>query len=478
LLVFISDIHLTDGTSGATINAGAFDLFVDQVADLARKRRASEVRLVILGDGLDIIRSSRWLDAPGDARPWRPAGPGQEAVVLDILQAIIERNAAALNHLRQLSRRVAARRGVPAARVRVDYVLGNHDWLINRYRSGRRLVVRAMGLPEEYVDRGFPLEFVSPPEEYDVLARHGDVYDRWNYNAACGRDASSIGDVILIKLQRRFPEEVGRLLGDHPRARQIVERLREIDNVRPYSRIGAWVTDAIADLGQSDPACAATARKALGRCIDDFVRNDEYHRFRDRQLTFFQRMYLRLALSQIRTRQFHVLDRLTRIGERLLKIWRLARGEPVSESTGHALQERLPDGRRPRYVVYGHTHRVEVAPLGLIEGTDEHRYYLNVGTWQSVWQRAETAGGHTDFASWKEMSYAAVYRPGEAHGKHEFEMWTGSLRDREAVTAEMPSEQPTLPGESPRRSRRPAAGRPPRPEKPPASPRTPSPNRV
>ncbi len=69
MLVFFSDIHLTDGTSGETINAGAFDIFADQVADLARKRKAKEVRLVLLGDGLDVIRSTRWLDDPKGPRP-------------------------------------------------------------------------------------------------------------------------------------------------------------------------------------------------------------------------------------------------------------------------------------------------------------------------------------------------------------------------------------------------------------------------
>jgi UDP-2,3-diacylglucosamine pyrophosphatase LpxH len=433
MLIFFSDIHLTDGTSGGTINEGAFDLFVEQLVDLANKRRAQELRLVLLGDGLDVIRSGRWLEAQDGCRPWNPAGPVQERLVCEILQGVLDQNRAALEHLRQLPERVAAGSAIPADRVQMEYVVGNHDWLINRYESARRLVQQGLNLPESYIEQGLPLQFTSPPEEYDVLARHADIFDPLNYNEREGRDASSVGDVIIIELQRRFPEEVGKLLNGSPHTRAIVERLREIENVRPNSRIGAWVTDAISDLGAEDPTFAEAARQALDRCVGDFARNEAYQEFCRQQLSWFQRTYLRVALNQVRVRQFHVLDRLTRICERLLKVWRLLRGEPTSEYTGHALEDRRADGSLPRYVVYGHTHRVAINPLGLIGDTDEHRYYLNVGTWKSVWERAETRNHHTDFASWKEMSYAAIYHPDEAHGKHEFEMWTGALRDRSAL---------------------------------------------
>jgi len=35
MIVFISDIHLTDGTSGQTIKAGAFRAFAERLRDLA-----------------------------------------------------------------------------------------------------------------------------------------------------------------------------------------------------------------------------------------------------------------------------------------------------------------------------------------------------------------------------------------------------------------------------------------------------------
>lgn len=104
MLVFFSDIHLTDGTSGETINAGAFDIFADQVADLARKRKAKEVRLVLLGDGLDVIRSTQWPEDPEGPRPWSEDSAAPKALTEAILQATLDANGKALDFLAGVSR--------------------------------------------------------------------------------------------------------------------------------------------------------------------------------------------------------------------------------------------------------------------------------------------------------------------------------------------------------------------------------------
>lgn len=436
MLVFFSDIHLTDGTSGETINEGAFELFADQLVDLARKRQARELRLVLLGDALDIIRSSRWLTGPQHVRPWTPAGSDQERVVAEILHETLQRNRPALRFLGELPDRISADGVIPRRRVTFEYVLGNHDWLLNRYRSTREMVVRELSLPERYVEGGFPREFFSPEDEYDALARHGDIYDRLNYDVESGRDAASLGDVITIELLSRFPLEVAHELQGQQGAARIVQKLREIDNVRPYTRIGAWVAEVVSELEADNPRFVEAIRRAMIRCIGDFTRNDLFRQFAGRQLRLNERVYLRILLNQIRHRKFRVLDLLTRLAERLYTFWRLMKGMPSSEYLDYALTEYGLEGRRPRFVLYGHTHRVLIAPLPL-EGNggddDNHRYYLNTGTWRSVWERSEVGDRLTDFASWKEMTYVVLYAPGEAHGKHEFEIWTGSLRDRPAA---------------------------------------------
>jgi hypothetical protein len=80
MLVIISDLHLTDGTSGETIHEDEFKIFRERLHDLAyaascRKLGDTEtyepidaVHLLLLGDILDVIRSAKWLG--GKVRPW------------------------------------------------------------------------------------------------------------------------------------------------------------------------------------------------------------------------------------------------------------------------------------------------------------------------------------------------------------------------------------------------------------------------
>jgi len=442
MLVFFSDVHLTDGTSGETINAGAFDLFADQVAELAQKRLAREVRLVLLGDGLDVIRSTRWLDDPHGPRPWSEAGPEQENLALEILRAILDTNRQALEFLSELPGRVGSRTEgkVMADQVRLNYVLGNHDWLINRYPSTRALVAERLNLPPRYAEEGFPLDFASPPEVYNVVARHGDVYDSLNYDASAGRNASSLGDAIVVELVNRFPLEVARELAGHAACDDAVRRLREIDNVRPLSLIPAWVVETIAGLEKDEPGTARAVQRAVRRCVDEFRSADAYRQFARRQLGPAERAFLGLILNGLRRQKAGALELWTRRAMPILKAaapvakhcpW-VAKHLP-REYAEHALGERHADGQLPRFVVYGHTHRVETVPLEPQSRDDGGRFYVNSGTWRAVWEQGQTSDASRHFDSWKVMSYLAIYSAEEGRGKHEFEIWTGSLRDRRGM---------------------------------------------
>src|SRR4051812_21131388 len=79
MLVIISDLHLTDGTSGETIRPGAFRAFRESLRELAydaswRNEKqyfpVDGIDLVLLGDILDVIRSTSWCAVPPEVRPW------------------------------------------------------------------------------------------------------------------------------------------------------------------------------------------------------------------------------------------------------------------------------------------------------------------------------------------------------------------------------------------------------------------------
>jgi len=442
MLIFFSDVHLTDTSSSDTMNEEAFDRFADQVVDLVRRRSPQEVRLVLLGDGLDLVRSSHWL-RPDGVRPWSAPGTEQEQVVLEILRGIFRTNRWAIDHLLDLPARIALSGHMPQGPIRFDYVLGNHDWLINRYASARRLVADRLHLGQAYVHEGFPFVFRSPPQAYDVVARHGDVHDRLNYAPAEGQEAPSLGDAIIVELLNRFPLEVGKELGTDGDGKEAVRRLREIDNVRPMTHLATWVLETVSELGRGNPRFLTAVDRAMERVVDEFRRDPAVRALAAGQLSWLQRRYLWALLADVRRRKVNVLDSWPRLVDRIVRGWRLVWNLPGSKYAARALNERGADGRPPRFVVYGHSHHSESVPLGPAARDEVDRFYLNTGTWRTVWQMAETGGAGNHFASWKEMGYVVLYAPGEAGGRHEFEVWTGGLRDRPAE--KVPSRPPSPP---------------------------------
>ena len=192
MLVVISDLHLTDGTTGSTVGASAFRDFCDRLKELAydaswRDNRAGGkldpsapdkyyepidgFDLVLLGDVFDIIRSTAWTENGETVRPWYdPAVENWEKRLADkveeIVDAILINNYESLSVLRELSAETPplmvapnnfefrgetveidySRRHpikIPAATedgqpnlnapyvpivARIHYMVGNHDW--------------------------------------------------------------------------------------------------------------------------------------------------------------------------------------------------------------------------------------------------------------------------------------------------------------------------------------------------------------
>jgi hypothetical protein len=96
VLVIISDLHLTDGTSGATIRPGAFRAFRESLRELAYDASwrsdtkyvpIDRIDLVLLGDILDVIRSTKWCGSPAQVRPW---GDQKDSRFSDIVTRITE----------------------------------------------------------------------------------------------------------------------------------------------------------------------------------------------------------------------------------------------------------------------------------------------------------------------------------------------------------------------------------------------------
>jgi UDP-2,3-diacylglucosamine pyrophosphatase LpxH len=446
MLVVISDLHLTDGTSGSTIHPGAFSIFAERLADMAGRaagrsdgsyRPIEHIDLVLLGDILDIIRSNRWLE--GTVRPWDdPTQPEFAAQVSSICDDILSQNQSALETLRMLSRGQgislppathaghpdyhATQQKVP---VRIHYMVGNHDWMLHLpgapYDAIRARVADAFGMPAPG-NNIFPHDAHESPEllevmrKHRVMARHGDIFDPLNFDQH--RDGSSLGDVIVVELVNRFALEVERQMGeDLPVA--TLRGLRELDNIRPLLMIPVWID------GLLERTCShGSMRHRVKRIWDDLVEQ-------------------MLALPFVRERDtwspvdvVDGLQRALRFSRRLSIGWASSvaswlatlRGQQGHSYMNHALQEQDFRNRRAQHIVYGHTHHAESLALdaSYAEQYVLNQLYHNTGTWRRLYHPAQASPGEHEFIAAECMTYLSFFQ-GSERGGRPFESWSGML---------------------------------------------------
>ncbi len=447
MLVVISDLHLTDGSSGATISPRAFDIFCDRLREAAysaswrsdgRYQPLKRLDLILLGDVLDVIRSSRW-SRDGEVRPWsNPNSTEFIDQVTKITSDILRNNDESLRVLRELASEGGLtlppvdRNGQPVAgasgepvEVRIFYMIGNHDWMYHlpgsSYDLLRQAVVRHLGLANP-PNEPFPHDPAENDElqktmrQHRVFARHGDIYDPFNFEG--DRDASSLGDAIVVELLNRFSSAVEFELGDELPPSTLLG-LRELDNVRPLLLVPVWID------GLLERTCSFPSQRRQVKQVWDQLAQ----RFLD----------LRVVRERDTWNPVDLVDGLQRALQ-------FSRGISISRASSvlswlskmrvpgegdfykHALGEQEFRNRRAKHIVYGHTHAAETVPLdaSYSDGHTLNQIYFNSGTWRRVHRQTRLAPSEREFIATEVMTYLAFYQGNERNG-HPFETWTGNL---------------------------------------------------
>lgn len=420
MLVFLSDVHLTDGSSGQTIKPTAFSIFYDNLCKLADTvSPLKELHLVLLGDIFDIIRSGQWLAGGNTIRPWDNASPRQEKIVGNILQGIVTNNAKALTVFDYL-RQYAVKKGVP---FKITYVIGNHDWLINRYQGCRNLVAGALGISSANHPL-FPTVLFEP--DYRVFARHGDIYDKFNYMG--NRDASSIGDAVVIELLNRYPlvvdarlsELVARNAMTSAEKTVITDLLKELDNIRPLLDAPSWVL-MVANKTENE-AARRVIEQAWEKCVDDFfkvsfIKNQDTYLWPDT----IDRLQIALQLSSHMSKK--LLETVAGLKEKLFQ------AKIEGDYHKEAFAEQKVRSGMADFVLYGHTHDQLIVPMDQVSfatGDTQDKIYFNTGTWRKTWNRVFFDPANREFIGWHVLTYVAIFRPDE-NGDYNFEFWNSAL---------------------------------------------------
>jgi len=274
MLVIVSDLHLTDGTTGMRIPVGAFRTFQERLESMAydASKRADgtykpirEFDLVLLGDIFDMLRTTQWNnEKTGDAGYARPCSdlndPALAHKIEQIVDEILAKNAESCEILHKLADGTAISLPPPTTRGQVDrrvsrdrrsrlrlpvkvnihYMNGNHDWLFHvpgtSFDQIRQKVIDNLGLKNPASP--FPHDPSESPliqsvfEQHLVFARHGDIFDPFNFVKKKGRNYSCLGDALVVELFNPLPGAIKSELGDQlPRA--FYDDLPEMGSIRP-----------------------------------------------------------------------------------------------------------------------------------------------------------------------------------------------------------------------------------------------------
>ncbi len=457
MLVIASDIHLVDGTCAKSISPGAFHLFADRLREGAYQaswRRDNTyypidgIDIVLMGDILDPLHSTRWLDTkPGDAnyvRPWtNPHSDAYISKLREVTRAVIRTNAEALKVLRDVTRPgaitippsvnghpdFAAQIQNPVA-VRIHYTVGNHDWYYHlpgkAFDAIRQDIIDVIGLSNPATMFPFEINEYEPMQElcarHRVFLRHGDYYDKFNFDKDKGRDAGTLGDALAMEVVNRFPVVVQNEFGsDLPEG--ILKSLRRIANVRPLLAAPLWIETQIQKHAGSS-ALEDELKQIWDRICDEFLALD-FVRRTNKPFKFDTADALRLAIKISNRTSFHTISELVN--------WVRSKtsGDEISYA-GHALNEPAIKKKEARFVVYGHTHFHEIVPLDVYGNMSdpESQVYINSGTWHSYY--AIAAKNHIrshqpdEFVPYQSMTYVSFYKDDE-RGGHGFESWSGTF---------------------------------------------------
>jgi UDP-2,3-diacylglucosamine pyrophosphatase LpxH len=418
MLVFLSDVHMTDGSSGETIKSTAFKIFAENVqklSDSLKFRPPEEIRLVLLGDIFDIIRSTKWLSA--NVRPWDNAGSEQEAIVQQILNNILSSNKNSLAELSGL-REWAEKKNIPFD---ITYIIGNHDWLINRYPACRKAAAEALGIAGS---DPFPSRLFEPG--YKVFALHGDIYDDFNYMG--NRDDSSIGDAIVIELLNKYPEQVmeslEKLVGagsvTQTEADRVASQLKELDNIRPLLDAPSWVL-MVANKTENE-AVRRVIEEVWENCVDAFF-EVPFIKKQDKFLWPDIVDFLQIALKLSSHTSKKTLEKIAGLKEKWFP------GDAAGGYDKYAFAEPRVRSGEANFVLYGHTHDYLMVPMDqtpLPDGLNQDKIYFNTGTWRKTWNKVRFDSANREFIGWHVLAYVTIFKPSE-NGPYNFEVWNAAL---------------------------------------------------
>lgn len=413
VLLILSDLHLADTAERRTFDVAALCDAVEECAQRASRLPDQELRVLLLGDIFEILKSQVWIDS--GLRPWeipaKATSQMHEAAVESIFERIEACNAEFFERWDKLTNEFPGLHAV--------YVPGNHDWPLNHSvgLSARRRLVKALKLQTH--DPADPFQPSYLDGSYGILATHGHEHDLFNRTEP-GRVA--FGDAVIIEVLLTLPVLVAkRLQGVEPSDPRLVF-LHELDNVRPQSgaAMAAWLLQGAARLEKEIPG----GRAAVEQAVSDVVA----------RMRALRRARNTTGAWQRGDKWISALAAAGGLASRWgLVLSRLGRRDPGIESesylqaaaTSLASTDAAEGGAPIEFYVCGHTHIPEHVAVGHRSvGGVGAPMFLNTGTWRRVQRYVPVKGSAPKFVTYDEECFVVV------HSHREREVGTPSYEFR------------------------------------------------
>ncbi len=208
----------------------------------------------------------------------------------------------------------------------------------------------------------------------------------------------------------------------------LIKNVKDIDNVRPLSRVMEWIYYRIKS--EDSVQIRKALDEAFDRVIKELLDNDFVKKWRSPATHIDEA--LRLASSRwlnwIPKKLLDLLD-----AEDLLPLIMGLTGESPDPDKDiyaqAAYKENIwKEDDNIRFLLYGHTHAPLQIPLDKKE--DREVIYLNTGTWRNRIYKTVGLDKSPDFIELKQMTYLIFYgkdedKDGKVPDTLSFDVWTG-----------------------------------------------------
>lgn len=400
MLVVISDTHfagsLSNQLGGKAFNnnlpALVFHNYFQELSIIAQQQKIQKIDLVLAGDIFEITRSALWLK--DDLRPYIninavKEGSRLEKRVLDILDAI--ENDSIVCQILSLFRNIS---GVIGIEVKIHFVPGNHDRLLNCTPAIRRRARVMLGMLQS--DEKFSNIYLHPKDDHpNVLVRHGHEYDPVNFGMDIhGMEAfpvylpikayedANVGDFFTVDIATRLPIEFKKIysleqIAFDEKLGLIYERLIEFDNVRPAS---ALLNFLLTTPGVTKKESWRILEPVVIQILNSWAQNRNLSLLindipkKHTKIGYLIGWFVGSGIT-IKNIPFWVINIFIRLFSKRVKMSSqvvLIRKEEVFSDHSTAIH----------CLVMGHTHVPEVKLIAVEDGIE--KYYINTGAWRKM----------------------------------------------------------------------------------------------